>query len=149
VLWRQELSKATRLRGALTHSVVRTSFGQLAPGVLVDGDTAELGNPELKPLRSRNLDFGVEHDWGREGGVSAYLFHKQINDFAFQTDLAGTTGKWKDFSSVNTFANGDTASVQPGAGLQPGPARPAWRAGRADPGCQCHLGALGRHHQRL
>ena len=112
VLWRQELSKATRLRGALTHSVVRPSFGQLAPGVLVDGDTAELGNPELKPLRSRNLDFGVEHDWGREGGVSAYLFHKQINDFAFQTDLAGTTGKWRDFSSVNTFANGDTASVQ-------------------------------------
>lgn len=112
VLWRQELSKATRLRAALTHSVVRPSFGQLTPGVLVDGDTAELGNPELKPLRSRNLDFGLEHDWGREGGVSAYIFHKQINDFAFQTDLAGTAGKWKDFSSVNTFANGDTASVQ-------------------------------------
>ena len=112
VLWRQELSKATRLRGALTHSVVRPSFGQLAPGVLVDGDTAELGNPELKPLRARNLDFGVEHDWGREGGVSAYVFHKQINDFAFQTDLAGTAGKWKDFSSVNTFANGDAASLQ-------------------------------------
>ncbi|MES2581448.1 MAG: TonB-dependent receptor [Pseudomonadota bacterium] len=111
VLWRQELSKSTRLRGALTHSVVRPSFGQLAPGVLVDDDTAELGNPELKPLRSRNLDFGVEHDWGREGGVSAYVFHKQINDFAFQTDLAGTAGKWKDFSAVNTFANGDAASL--------------------------------------
>ncbi len=111
VLWRQELSKSTRLRGALTHSVVRPSFGQLAPGVLVDDDTAELGNPELKPLRSRNLDFGVEHDWGREGGVSAYVFHKQINDFAFQTDLAGTAGKWKDFSSVNTFANGEAASL--------------------------------------
>ena len=112
VLWRQELSKATRLRGALTHSVVRPSFGQLSPGMLVDGDTAKLGNPELKPLRARNLDFGVEHDWGREGGVSAYVFHKQINDFAFQTDLAGTAGKWKDFSSVNTFANGDAASLQ-------------------------------------
>lgn len=111
VLWRQELSAATRLRAALTHAVVRPSFGQLTPGVLVDGDTAELGNPDLKPLRAQNLDFGIEHDWGRDGGVSAYVFHKNIHDFAFQTDLAGT-GKWKDFSSVNTFANGDTATVQ-------------------------------------
>jgi len=77
---------------------------------VIDGDEAELGNPALKPLRSRNLDLGVEQALGRDGSLSAYLFHKQIRDFAFQTDLAGT-GPWKDFSSVNTFANGDTARL--------------------------------------
>lgn len=114
LLLRQDLgSAATQLRAALTHSVLRPSFGQLSPGRVVDGDEAELGNPLLKPLRSRNLDLGIEHalgQGGREGAVSAYVFHKRIRDFVFQTDLAGSKG-WEGFSAVHSHANGEQARV--------------------------------------
>lgn len=111
LLLRQQLGAETVLRAAVTHTMVRPSFDQLSPGLTVDGDEATLGNPQLKPLRSRNLDLGVERRLGRDGAVSAYVFHKQIRNFAFQTDIAGTPG-WEDFSHVQTYANGGTASVR-------------------------------------
>lgn len=115
LLLRQDLAgKNTQLRAALTNSVLRPTFGQLSPGRVVDGDEAELGNPLLKPLRSRNFDLGIEHALGRdgrEGAVSAYLFQKNIKDFVFQTDLAGSKG-WEAFSAVHSYANGDKATVR-------------------------------------
>jgi TonB-dependent receptor len=111
LLWRQDLSADTRWRAALTSSLVRPTFGQLAPGFVVDGDEAETGNPLLKPLRSRNLDLGIEHRLGRDGTLSAYVFTKQIKDFVFQTDLAGS-GAWPGFDEVQSFANGDSARVR-------------------------------------
>ncbi|WP_245643337.1 TonB-dependent receptor [Roseateles chitosanitabidus] len=111
LLLKQQLGADTALRAALTNSVVRPAFGQLTPGLTVDGDEATVGNPLLKPLRSRNLDLGVERRLGRDGAVSAYVFHKKIRDFAFQTDLAGTKG-WEDFSHVTTYANGGDATVR-------------------------------------
>jgi outer membrane receptor protein involved in Fe transport len=44
------------LRAAWSNSVVRPTFGQLAPGLAIDGDDAEFGNPNLAPLKSANLD---------------------------------------------------------------------------------------------
>ncbi|MFY8116213.1 MAG: TonB-dependent receptor [Roseateles sp.] len=115
LLLRQDLmSKNTQLRAALTNSVLRPSFGQLSPGRVVDGDEAELGNPLLKPLRSRNLDLGIEHalgQGGRDGAISAYVFQKNIKDFVFQTDLAGSKG-WEAFKAVHSYANGDKATVR-------------------------------------
>jgi TonB-dependent receptor len=111
VLLRQQLSPGLALRAALTHSVVRPSFGQLSPGRTVDGDEAELGNPLLKPLRARNLDLGLEQRLGRDGALSAYVFHKKIRDFVFQTDLAGSAG-WESFSHVTSYANGQNATVR-------------------------------------
>ncbi|MDR7334220.1 TonB-dependent receptor [Roseateles asaccharophilus] len=110
LLLRQELGGQLLLRAALTNSLVRPSFEQLSPGRVVDGDEAELGNPQLKPLRSRNLDFGVEQGLGRDGTLSAYVFTKRIRDFVFQTDLAGSPG-WQGFDQVTTFANGASAKL--------------------------------------
>lgn len=111
LLLRQQLAAETTLRAAITHTLVRPSFDQLSPGLTVDGDEATLGNPQLRPLRSRNLDLGVERRLGRDGAVSAYVFHKKIHDFAFQTDIAGTPG-WEGFSHVETYANGGAATVR-------------------------------------
>lgn len=110
LLLRQDFGGQLLARAAFTNSLVRPSFEQLSPGMVVDGDEAELGNPNLRPLRSRNLDVGVEQGLGRDGTLSAYLFAKRIKDFAFQTDLAGSAG-WAGFSQVNTFANGDSAKL--------------------------------------
>ncbi|WP_420826726.1 TonB-dependent receptor [Azomonas macrocytogenes] len=107
---RYQLDKRTQLRAAITHSVVRPTFGQLAPGFVIDGDEASFGNPNLRPLKSRNIDLGIEHYLGRAGVVSAFLFYKDIDNFTYNTDLAGS-GDWTDFSEANTFANGDRADL--------------------------------------
>ena len=107
---RYQLDKDTQVRAAITHSVVRPTFGQLGPGFVIDGDEASFGNPALDPLESRNYDLGIEHYLGRAGVVSAFLFYKDIENFVYNADLAGT-GEWVDFAEANTFANGDNADL--------------------------------------
>lgn len=114
LLLRHDLGQGTLVRAALTSSLVRPSFGQVAPGFVIDGEEAEFGNPNLKPLRSRNLDLGIERRLARDGALSAYVFHKRIRDFVYGTDLAGSGvdgGRWKDFDSALTYANGETAKL--------------------------------------
>jgi TonB-dependent receptor len=108
---RYDLNRSTSIRAALTHAVVRANFSQLAPGVsLESGTEATIGNPDLNPLKARNLDLGIERMLGSGGNVSAYVFHKRIKDFTYTTDLAGT-GQWQDYTSAVSYANGDRASV--------------------------------------
>ena len=107
---RYQLDKNTQVRAAWTKSVVRPTFGQLAPGFVIDDDEATFGNPDLKPLESSNLDLGIEHFMGRAGTVSAFVFYKDIQNFVYNTDLAGT-GAWTDFAEAHSFANGDSAKL--------------------------------------
>lgn len=107
---RYSLDKDTQLRFAWTNSVVRPTFGQLAPGFVIDGDEASFGNPTLDPLESSNFDLGIEHYLGRAGVVSAFVFYKDIENFIYNADLAGT-GQWVDFAEANSFANGDSAKL--------------------------------------
>ena len=109
---RYDIDRATSLRAAWSNSVVRANFSQLAPGISLDGeDEATIGNPELAPLRSHNLDLGLERVIGREGVVSAYVFNKEIRDFTYATNLAGS-GAWADYSSAVSYANGGKARVR-------------------------------------
>jgi TonB-dependent receptor len=107
---RYQLDRNTQVRAAWTKTVVRPTFGQLAPGFVIDGDEATFGNPDLNPLEASNLDLGIEHFMGRAGTVSAFVFYKDIKNFVYNTDLAGT-GAWVDFAEAHTFANGDSAKL--------------------------------------
>lgn len=109
---RYDLDRDTSLRAAWTNSVVRANFSQLAPGIaLASATEATIGNPDLNPLKSHNLDLGVERVIGNDGALSAYLFYKDIKDFTYTTNLAGS-GLWTGYTSATTYANGDTATVK-------------------------------------
>ncbi len=107
---RHDLDNDTSVRAAWTNSVVRPTFEQLAPGFNIVGTDATFGNPDLKPLKSANFDLGIERRLGYAGAASAYVFYKNIKDFTYNTNLAGT-GNWVGYTTANTFANGDSASV--------------------------------------
>ncbi|WP_350578578.1 TonB-dependent receptor [Pseudomonas sp. HY2-MNA-CIBAN-0224] len=107
---RYQLAKNTQVRAAWTNAVVRPTFGQLAPGFVIEDDKAEFGNPNLKPLESSNFDLGIEHFMGQAGTVSAFLFYKDIKNFVYNNDLAGT-GAWRDFTEAHSYANGDNAKL--------------------------------------
>jgi len=109
---RFDVDQDTSVRAAWSNSVVRANFAQLAPGVSLDGDDeATIGNPDLAPLRSHNLDLGIERVIGGDGVVSAYVFTKAIRDFTYTTDLAGS-GEWANYASAISYKNGDKARVR-------------------------------------
>ncbi len=128
---RYRLDRDTSLRAAWTNTVVRPNFDQLSPAVTLASTTeASLGNPALNPMRAHNLDVGVEQLLGNDGAVSAYVFHKDIKDFTYATNLAGT-GPWTGYTSVTGYANGPKARVQ-GLELswqQPLRMLPGWMSG--------------------
>ncbi|HEY0586019.1 MAG TPA: TonB-dependent receptor [Pseudoduganella sp.] len=108
---RYDLDRSTSLRTAWSNSVVRANFSQLAPGIaLASATEATIGNPELNPLKSHNFDLGAERVIGNDGAVSAYLFYKDIKEFTYTTNLAGS-GQWAGYTSATTYANGDKARV--------------------------------------
>lgn len=111
---RYSLNEKTQIRAAWTNSVVRPGFAQLSPGQLIeedDGDIeAEFGNPELKSLESQNFDAGIEYYPGVASVISAFVFHKTIDNFVYQTDLAGSAG-YEDYKHAVTYANGDSAEI--------------------------------------
>lgn len=108
---RYQWDKQTSVRAAWSNSVVRPNFNQISPGINFSSATeATIGNPDLLPLKSANLDLGVERMLGSDGAVSAYVFSKDIKDFTYTTNLAGT-GAWTDYNSATSFANGSGAKV--------------------------------------
>lgn len=111
---RYTIDDKTQVRAAWTNSVVRPGFAQLSPGRLIeedDGDVeAEFGNPELKSLESSNIDLGIEHYPGVASVLSAFVFYKDIDNFAYQTDVGGTAG-YEEFDKAFTYVNGDSAEL--------------------------------------
>lgn len=107
---RYQVDKETQVRMAWTNVVVRPTFEQLAPGIVIDDDEYSSGNPDLKPLESSNLDIGIERYVGRAGVISAFAFYKDIDNFIYATDLAGMPG-YGDYAQAETFANGESASL--------------------------------------
>jgi TonB-dependent receptor len=108
---RYDINKHTSMRAAFSTSAVRPNFSQFSPGTFIeDATTASVGNPDLKEMTSKNFDLGIERMLAGEGAASVYLFSKNVRDFTYRTNLAGT-GKWADFDDVVSYANGQRAKV--------------------------------------
>ncbi|NHZ63857.1 TonB-dependent receptor [Massilia genomosp. 1] len=109
---RFDIDKDTSVRAAWTNAVVRANFSQLAPGVSLASNTeAVIGNPDLKPLKAANVDLGIERMLGADGAMSAYVYSKNIKNFTYTTDLAGS-GAWAGYTTATSYANGDKARVR-------------------------------------
>lgn len=113
---RHILNDATQLRFAYTQAVVRPTFEQMSPGTSTEGPEGnqeiEKGNPDLKAMESSNIDLGVEHFMGEAGVLSAFLFHKNIRHFTYETMLTEINPLNTDeLTEISTFANGDDATL--------------------------------------
>ncbi|MDQ1919566.1 TonB-dependent receptor [Massilia pseudoviolaceinigra] len=108
---RFDIDEDTSVRAAWTNAVVRANFSQLAPGISLASNTeAVIGNPDLKPLKAANVDLGIERMLGADGALSAYLYSKDIKNFTYTTDLAGS-GAWAGYTTATSYANGEKARV--------------------------------------
>ena len=71
------------LRASANKTVSRPSFGDVSPrvGYSRGDEEVRLGNPELDPYESKNIDLSVEKYIGSSGIVSLGLFHKSIDGY--------------------------------------------------------------------
>jgi TonB-dependent receptor len=72
-------------RGAYYAAVVRPSFGDMAPRVLLNADrnAAEIGNPNLDPYEADNFDIALEYYPTNLSVLSVGLFYKEIDNAIF------------------------------------------------------------------
>lgn len=109
---RYSVNPKTVIRAAYTNTLARPNYFDLVPyREIADGEELSIGNPDLVPTTSTNLDLMVERYFGNVGILSGGLFYKNINDFivtqSFEDyEFEGTT--WLDFSQP---INGGNASL--------------------------------------
>jgi TonB-dependent receptor len=75
------LRKDLVLRSSISRTMTRANPDLLRPGVNFNSPSADvgsIGNPDLNPFKSDNLDVGVEWYTGHEGYLAATLFTKRI-----------------------------------------------------------------------
>ncbi len=105
-------------RFAYTQSYAKPNFVDIVPFVNYDADAIRLflGNPDLKPSLSNNLDLMVEK-YNRTGGIlSAGLFYKSMNGFQFTRIIPALTEDFPGFPQTVGFEfrqeqNGESAQV--------------------------------------
>jgi TonB-dependent receptor len=72
------------LRAAASRSMTRANPNDMLPGLgfsTPSADVGTVGNPNLKPFLSDNLDLGFEFYTGQEGYIGATAFRKGIDGF--------------------------------------------------------------------
>ena len=116
---RMELGERTLARFAYSSTISRPNLAAAAPFARIeieedDGEferNAELGNPDLDPLRAQNFDVSIEHYPGGIAQLSAGVFLKNLRDFFVMSDIAGTAGAFEDFDEALITLNGGKARI--------------------------------------
>ena len=109
----------TIVRGAIYRSLSRPGFGETAPvadfksdGTAADGSTiykGEMGNPDLEPYESTNLDLSFERYY-ENGAVSIGYFRKDVKNVIYPQVTAGVVGGI-NFSELETYINSEKSTV--------------------------------------
>lgn len=108
-------------RAAVTRAIGRPNYETLAPFVEIedaqsDEPAVTMGNPDLLPLYSTNLDFSVEYYVGNRGVLAAAVFYKKIKNPIYETTLSGQDGVFGGLTlenaEVSSWANADQATVK-------------------------------------
>lgn len=121
---RYEFSDQLIGRFAYTQTIARPKFEDSAAFQIIESKTeendeggfdtereAEVGNPELKPFESTNLDLSLEYYPGDIGVLSAGYFYKDIDNFVILADVSHLEA-WQGYEEVTQPINGESAKVQ-------------------------------------
>ncbi len=114
IQFKYDLRDKTVFRLAWTTGYSRPNVTDLAPkqGVSQDLERVTMGNPDLRPAYSNNLDFLFEQYLSNVGVLSGGAFYKNIDDFEYLSesvvdDPGSAFNGWQLFQ----HQNGDAANV--------------------------------------
>lgn len=101
-----DVTERLKLRAAASRSMTRPDAGQLLPGLTFtdpSAQTASVGNPDLKPYTSNNIDIGAEYYTGGIGYIGLSLFRKDVDGFTANTQsTVPFTSLGLNFSDLTT-----------------------------------------------
>lgn len=109
---RYDIAKNVVARGSYNETIARPTFNQLNPNAVLStaGDTASLGNIDLKPVLSQNVDLSIERYLGSVGFLSAGVFRKELKNPVYrQTQVE--TFRGDPNIRVTTFRNAPGGSL--------------------------------------
>lgn len=113
ILLNYRLNRTMVIRASWTNSLARPDYYSLVPYREINQEDNEIviGNPELNPTTSMNVDLMVEKYFRSVGIISGGFFYKDINDFIiglskYDYDFEGNT--WNEF---NQPINGGSATI--------------------------------------
>lgn len=118
-----QISDTVLARFAYTQTLARPTFSDAAAFQLIevqrteeDGQRvtqreAEVGNPELDPYESNNLDLSLEYYPGGLGVLSLGVFYKDIDNFIVQNEVQALP-QWQGFEEVRQAVNGGSAELK-------------------------------------
>lgn len=123
--FKYSINNLTNIRGALTFSYSRPSFPDASPrqSIRLGNLSIDLGNPDLRPARSTNIDFIFERYFKDAGIISAGVFFKNVKDFNFERRYAEVrtfktfndiTGQLQDTTNnfnITQTQNGERARI--------------------------------------
>ncbi len=99
------------LRAAWSNTIARPNFNDISPRRQLDEDANEvsLGNPDLDPYESSNLDLLADWYLGESGVISAGVFYKDIDNYI--VDFTSRLDAQFPGLEVSRPVNGTTASI--------------------------------------
>jgi TonB-dependent receptor len=117
LLLKYSFSKNTILKASVTNTLARPKYIDLVPRVEINEKKSkvEIGNPDLTPTTSVNLDLMGEHYFNTVGLVSAGIFYKDINDFivdAVSSDYTYLNQTWDKFTQPINAGDADLYGVE-------------------------------------
>jgi len=105
-------------RAALTRAIARPNFIDVVPRVEAsDTDSAlpsiTLGNPDLNPTLSNNLDLSLEYYFEPLGLLSASVFYKDLKDYEYTLTFLGSfAGEPARLSQAQNAPDGEAYGVE-------------------------------------
>lgn len=100
------------LRFAYTNSIARPNYFSLVPYVEIeDGEDISVGNSDLEPTTSSNIDFMIENYFKSIGIISGGFFYKDIKDFIVEERRSDVDVNGTVYSNYTRPINGGNAAL--------------------------------------
>jgi len=98
---RYRATPRTNIRAAVTTGIARPNYETLVPYqiILREDEEMELGNPDLKPTTSINLDLLGEHYFQGIGILSGGVFYKRLDNIIYPSLYRLTSGPYTGFKA--------------------------------------------------
>ncbi len=110
-----EVSDDFQLRGSMSRTMTRANPNQMISGVNFSDVTAQaitLGNPQLKPFYSNNIDVGFELYTGGAGYFGFSAFRKGVSGFPIQQNTTQPFSYLSQFGiTYNTLTPGQQLAI--------------------------------------
>jgi TonB-dependent receptor len=112
VYLRYDATNKLVFRASWSNSIARPGFSETAFSRSINNDDAEVtqGNPFLEELTSENWDASVEYYLPSLGLISVAVFHKDVENFSYETQIAG--GDTSTGYDLNTFASDSSGTIK-------------------------------------